>query len=81
MTEDINNMRAYIISLTSSLGEEGSKTIEDLKREMVLMVEENIKLFNEERTKTYFFKSLPKLKILGSCVSNNNWQFKTDNSQ
>mgnify|MGYP001089542519 FL=1 len=41
-------MRAVINTLAPSLGEEGTKTIGDLKRQMVLMEEENIKLFNEE---------------------------------
>ena len=52
LTKDISNLRAVINASTPSLGEEGSKTIEDLKREMVPMEEETIKLFNEE--KTYF---------------------------
>ena len=42
-------MRAVINTLAPSLGEEGTKTIGDLKRQMVLMEEENIKLFNEEQ--------------------------------
>ena len=41
-------MRAVINNSAPSLGEEGTKTIGDLKRPMVLMEEENIKLFNEE---------------------------------
>ena len=46
---------------TPSLGEEGTKTIGDLKRQMVLMEEENIKLFNEEEKNLRRFpKSLPK---------------------
>ena len=44
-------MRAVINTLAHILGEEGTKIIADLKRQMVLMEEENIKLFNE---KTYF---------------------------
>ena len=39
--------------MAPSLGEEGTKTIEDLRRQMVLMEEKNIKLFNEEE-KTSF---------------------------
>ena len=42
-------MRAVINTSAPSLGEEGTKTIGDLKRQMVLMEEENIKLFNEEK--------------------------------
>ena len=41
-------MRAVINTFAPSLGEEGTKTIGDLKRQMVLMEEENIKLFDEE---------------------------------
>ena len=48
LTKDINDMRAVINSSAPSLGEEGTKIIEDLKRQMVCMEEENIKLFNEE---------------------------------
>ena len=44
LTKDINNMRAVINTSAPSLGEEGTKTIEDLKRQMVLMEEENINL-------------------------------------
>ena len=44
-------MRAVINTLAPSLGEEQSKTIEDLKRQIILMEEENI--FNNEKT---FFK-------------------------
>ena len=50
LTKYINDMRAVINTSAPSLGEEGTKTIEDLKRQMVLMEEENIKLFNEEKT-------------------------------
>ena len=48
LTKYINDMRAVINTSALSLGEEGTKTIEDLKRQMVLMEEENINLFNEE---------------------------------
>ena len=48
LTKDINDMRAVINTSAPSLGEEGKKTIGDLKRPMVVMEEENIKLFNEE---------------------------------
>ena len=34
LTKDVNNLRAVIKTLTSSLGEEGPKSIEDLKRQM-----------------------------------------------
>ena len=42
-------MRAVINTSAPSLGEEETKTIGDLKRQMVLMEEENITLFNEEK--------------------------------
>ena len=58
LTKDINDMRAVINTLAPSLGEEGTKTIEDLKRQMVLMEEENIKLFNEEGEK-HISKKIP----------------------
>ena len=48
MTKYVNDMRAVINTSAPSLGEEGTTTIGDLKRQMVLMEEENIKLFNEE---------------------------------
>ena len=61
LTKDINDMRAVIKTLAPSLGEEGTKTIEDLKRQMVLMEEENIKIFNEKNIfQRRFPKSLPK---------------------
>ena len=60
LTKDINDMRAVINTSAPSLGEEGTKTIEDLKRQMVLMEEENIKLFNEKNIfQRRFPKSLP----------------------
>ena len=46
LTKDRNNMRAVINTSVPSLGVEGTKTIKDLKRQMVLMEEENIKLFD-----------------------------------
>ena len=52
LTKDINDMRAVINTSAPSLGEEGTKTIWDLKWQMVLMEEKNIKIFNEE--KKYF---------------------------
>ena len=51
-------MKAVINTLTPNLGEEGTKTIENLKRQMVFMEEEDIKLFNEE--KTIFKRIFPK---------------------
>ena len=48
LTKYINGMRAVINTSAPSLGEEGTKTIRDLKRQMILIEEENIKLFNEE---------------------------------
>lgn len=48
LTKDINDMRAVINTLAPSLGEDGTTAIEDLKCQMVLMEEENIKLFNEK---------------------------------
>ena len=48
LTKDIKNIRAVITTSTSSLRKEGSKTIEDLKRQIVLMEEERIKLFNKK---------------------------------
>ena len=53
LTKDINNMRTVINTSAPSLEEEGTKIIEDLKRQMVLMEEENIKLFMK---KIYFIK-------------------------
>ena len=52
-------MRAVINTSAPSLGEEGTKTIGDLKRQMVLMEEENIKLFNEE-DKKHISRKIPK---------------------
>ena len=62
VTKDITDMRAVINTLAPSLWEEGSKTIEDLKRQMVLMEEEDIKLFNKEKPifQRIIPKSLPK---------------------
>ena len=51
LTKDINDMRAVINTSALSLGEEGTNTIGYVKRQMVLMEEENIKVFNE---KIYF---------------------------
>ena len=51
LTRDINDMRAVINTSAPGPGEEGTKTIEDQKRKMGIMEEENIKLFND---KLYF---------------------------
>ena len=48
LTKDINDMRAGINTSAPSLGEEGTKTIEDVKTQMVLMEEDNIKSCNEK---------------------------------
>ena len=56
MTTDINDMRAVINTSAPSFGEEETKNIEDLKRKMVLMKEENLKLFNEKQ----YLKKSPK---------------------
>ena len=60
LTKDINDMRAVINTSAPSLGEEGTKTIEDLKRQMVLMEEENIKLLNDKKT---YFKKVSKKNL------------------
>ena len=54
VTKDFNYMRAVINTLSPSLWEEGTKTIEDLKRQMVIMKEENIKVLK----KNYISKML-----------------------
>ena len=41
-----NGMRAVINTSGPSFGKEGAQTIKSLNRQMVLMDEENIKLFN-----------------------------------
>ena len=63
-TKDITNMRAVITTLAPIHGEEGTKTIEDLKIEMIIMEEDNIKLFNEEE-KTYFKEDSKKAFKIG----------------
>ena len=65
-------MRAVINTSAPRIEEEGTNTIEDLKRQMVLIEEENIKLFNE-RKKNIFHGRLPKIfkkKRFGGCVAN-----------
>ena len=62
LRKDINNMRAVINTSAPSLGEEGTKTIEDLKRQIVLMEEENIKLFNEKNI--FMSHKKPPLQVL-----------------
>ena len=63
LTKYINDMRAVINTSALSLGEEGTKTIGDLKRQMVLIKKENIKQFNEE--KTYFKEDSKKHSKIG----------------
>ena len=58
LIKDFNNMRAIINTVAPSLGEEGTKTTEDLKRQIVLMKKKNIKLFNE---KIQFKEDSPKV--------------------
>ena len=48
LTKDIKDMRAVTNTLAPSLGVEGTKTIGYLKRQMVLMEEENINLLNKK---------------------------------
>ena len=62
LTTDINDMRAVINTSAPSLGEEGTKTNKDLKRQMVLLEEENIKLF----MKIYSSKKNPKKYFLSN---------------
>ena len=64
-------MRAFINIWAPSLGEEGTKSIKDLKRQIVLMEKE--KLFNEEEKNIFqrrFPKSLAKQERFSGCVSN-----------
>ena len=56
-------MRAVINTLAPSLGEKGTKTMKDLKRQMVHMEEENIKLFNEEEEKHISQKAFQNRKV------------------
>ena len=51
-------MRAVITTLAPSLGEEGTKTIKDLKRKMVLMEKENIRM--KKKKKKNFTEDSPK---------------------
>ena len=59
LTKDITDMRSVINPSAPSLGEEGTKTKGYLKRQMVLMEEENIKLSNKKIFQRRFPKSLP----------------------
>ena len=64
-TIERNNIMAIINNSAPSLGEEGTRTIEDLNRQMVLMEEENKKLFNKEKKNIFqgrFPKSFPKIE-------------------
>ena len=68
LTRDINNMRAVINTSAPSLVEEGTKTKGYLKRQMVLMEEENIKLSNkkyskEDSQKAFQYSKDPNLEI------------------
>ena len=65
MTKDRNNMRAVINTFFPSLGAEGTKTIKDLKRKMVPIKEENIKIFNEEEKNIYFKEDSQKPSKIG----------------
>ena len=56
LTKDINNMRAVINTSALSLRKEGTNTIGYVKRQMVLMEEENIKVFNEKKIFSRRFK-------------------------
>ena len=58
-------MSAVITTLFPSLGADGTKTIKDLKRQMVLIGEENIKLFNEEEKNIYFKEDSQKPSKIG----------------
>ena len=58
-TKERNNIITIINNSAPSLGEEGTRTIKDLKRQMVLMEEENEKLFNKEK-KNIFHGRFPK---------------------
>ena len=49
LTKYINIMRAVNNISALSLREKGSKTIKDIKRQTVLIEEENIEMFNEEK--------------------------------
>ena len=62
-TKERNNIMAIINNLAPSLGEEGTRTTEDLMRQMVGMEEENKKLFNKEKKIIFqgrYPKSFPK---------------------
>ena len=65
MTKDRINIRTDINTLTPSLGVEGTKAIKDLKRQMVLMKEKNIKVFNEEEEKYISSKIAKKPSKIG----------------
>ena len=65
-SKDINEMRTVNNTSAPSLGEEGTKTIWYLKKQMVLMEEENIKLFNEKK---YFLEDSKK-----AFQNNKDWE-------
>ena len=52
-------MRAVINTSAPSLGEEGTKTIKDLKRPIILMEEDNIIILNEEEEKNHISRKIP----------------------
>ena len=56
LTKDINNMSSFINTSAPSLGEEGTKTIDYLKRQMVLMEGE----YSMKKYSSRFPESLPK---------------------
>ena len=62
MTKNRNNVKAVNNTSAPSLGEEETKTIEDLKRRMVLMEEGNLKLFNGRKKKIYVMEDSQKLQ-------------------
>ena len=62
-------MRAVINTSAPSLGEKGTKTIEYLKRQMVLMEEDNMKLYNKKNITKKIFQNPSKIgKILRLCL-------------
>ena len=64
-TTYINDMRAVINILAPTLGEEGTKTFEDLKRQIYLMEEKNTKQLNEKK---YFKKHSPSPSNIGNIL-------------
>ena len=58
-TKDRNIITAIINTSAPSLGEEGTRNIEDLKRQMVLMEEENKNAIQKRKRKNIFQRRLP----------------------